>query len=400
MNSESDKKKKVLFVITKGNWGGAQKYVYDLATNLPNDQFEPVVALGEGDVLEHKLAEKNIRTIKLLRSKRDINFLRDLSLLFDLIHLIGTEKPNLVHLNSSKIGGLGALAVRLHNLKIKIFSWLPGLRAKHPPYTKSVFTAHGWAFNEERSDWQKTIIGLSHWLTVILAHQTICVARREYGQMAAWPGTRNKMSVIHNGVTSTPFLTREEARLRLRSLLHPEQKLKPTDYWIGTIAELHKNKGLDFLIESISQLSQSEKYPGVFIIGEGEERTDLEKLIAEKNLNDQVFLVGEQSNAKQYLKAFDLFILPSRKEGLPFALLEAGEAGIPVIASRVGGIPEVITEDTGILVGVGNIKEITLALDKLMTDEQHSQQLASNLKTKIEQEFSLEQMLEKTINLY
>ncbi|MEI6494964.1 MAG: glycosyltransferase family 4 protein [bacterium] len=392
MQEEGEQKKKILYVITKGNWGGAQKYVYDLASTLPPQGYEAVVALGEGEHLQLKLEEKNIRVIKLTRSQRDISFFKDFSLLFDLMRLYRQERPDVVHLNSTKIGGLGALVGRITGVK------------------KIIFTAHGWAFNEKRPDWQRVLIKILHWFTVLLCHQTICIAKREYDQMINWPWTKGKLIVVYNGQSEINFKTPHEAKQFILSRIPLDATLPETATWIGTIAELHKNKGLDYATEAINLFIKNnpEQPLFFFVIGGGEERARLEKLISETGLENNFFLLGMIDDAKTYLKAFDIFTLTSRKEGLPYSLLEAGLASLPVIATNVGGIGEILTESstwhietsTGILVRPGHPKEIKIALEKLVFDPKLRQTLGLNLKAKVEKDFSIERMIEKTVALY
>src|SRR3989344_4951690 len=91
-----ESRKKILFVITKGNWGGAQKYVFDLATGLPKDKIDSAVAFGEGSILGQKLIEAGVRIIKLAHSKRDINR-SDIQLFWELWKLFRNEKPDIIH---------------------------------------------------------------------------------------------------------------------------------------------------------------------------------------------------------------------------------------------------------------------------------------------------------------
>src|SRR3989338_6435442 len=110
MNEEL-RKKKILYVITKSNWGGAQRYVYDLAVHFGADEkYEIVVALGGTGELKRKLGEKNIRVVELAGLKRDIKILGDIRAFFEILKLLHEEKPNIVHLNSSKAGLLGSIA--------------------------------------------------------------------------------------------------------------------------------------------------------------------------------------------------------------------------------------------------------------------------------------------------
>src|SRR5687767_3813467 len=105
-----ERKRRIIFVITKSNFGGAQRYVYDLAVALPKDRFEVIVAFGGAGVLADRLVAAGIRTVSLSGLDRDINPLKELSVFVALVRLFRHERPDAVHLNSSKIGGLGALA--------------------------------------------------------------------------------------------------------------------------------------------------------------------------------------------------------------------------------------------------------------------------------------------------
>ena len=137
------------------------------------------------------------------------------------------------------------------------------------------------------------------------------------------------------------------------------------------------------------------------IIGEGEERTALQNLIQEMHLENEVFLIGKREGASSLLRAFDIFILPSIKEGLPYVILEAGVAELPVVASAVGGIPEIIQDmKSGILVKSKHEDEITLALEFLLANPQKQAKFGETLKEYVVKNFSIEKMVEETSMLY
>lgn len=375
-------KTKIFYIITKGNWGGAQRYVYELATALPHNDFEVTVILGEGEALEKRLTKAGIRVIKIAALKRDVNFFADFKSFWTLYQLFRKEKPQIIHLNSSKIGGLGALAGRI----------------AHIP--KITFTVHGLAFNEKRPTWQKWLIKFSHWLTLILCHQVITVADCLKKQIINWPGTKNKVATIYNGLPSIKFFEKSVARRELFAG-HNDR------FWIGTISELHHNKGLDSLIDAFalvvrSLLGHSLGWSAnLMIIGEGEELEKLKWLARAKRLEDRIHFLGRVEDARAYLKAFDIFTLTSRTEAFPYAILEAGAAGLPVIASEIGGIPEVITEpELGILVPPGNVEEIKKSLLFMLKKPKYCELAGKNLRQRVTANFSLKKMVEKTVELY
>ncbi|MFH1402628.1 MAG: glycosyltransferase [Patescibacteria group bacterium] len=402
-----NKKKKILYIITKANWGGAQKYVFNLANGLSD--FDITVAYGEpfGE-LETKLKSRNIKTIRISGLTRDIRIWKEFCVFFSLWKIFRNEKPDIIHLNSSKIGGLGAFAGRLAKIK------------------KIIFTAHGWAFNEKRNRLSRTAIKFLSWLTIILSHKTIVLAKKEYGQVINWPFINSKkLAHIYHGVKPIDFLEHTEARKFLKRIIekltdvvcpsidgHPTSVNFSSSFIVGTIAELHKNKGLEYALEVFQKLKFGNNFqePSLntareklkfFIIGEGEERENLKKSIKDKKLENEVFLLGNIKNASRYLKAFDIFLLSSVKEGLPFALLEAGFAGLPTIATRAGGIPEIIDDmKSGLIVKPGNAEKLAEALKFLIENRHAREKFGIKLKEKIENNFSFEKMFEKTLEIY
>src|SRR5579872_3032259 len=210
-------RKKILYIITRGSpFGGAQKYVFDLARKLPKEEFEPVVLCGEGNELQDKLSQENIRVIRLSELGRNIYFLKDLKVLWQLVTILREEKPDVIHLNSSKGGGLGALAGRIARV--------PNI----------IFTAHGWAWNERRSKSSLLLIRFFSWLTVILCHTVIVISKNEAVQAKAMPLVRQKITVIYNGIGPVDFKKKTDARAELIAKGVPDKKV----IWIGTIAEL------------------------------------------------------------------------------------------------------------------------------------------------------------------
>lgn len=373
------KKLKILYVITKGNWGGAQRYVFDLATSLSSlspEKFDIAVAYGSGDILPKRLMEQNIRTIQVYGLQRDINPLLDIKSFFELVKIFKAEKPDIVHLNTSKIGGLGSLAARI---------------ARVP---KIIFTGHGWAWNEDRSLPSKILITAAHWLTIQFCHKTIAVCHDIKRQIKRLPFIMDKkIVVIPNGISEITFEEKAAARLKIGG---GSEKI-----WIGTIAELHKNKGLDILIDAFAATNHESHNAALCIIGEGEERKDLEKQAKMLGLANKIHFAGFIKDASKLLKAFDVFALSSRTEAFPFVLLEAGLAQLPIVASSVGGIPELIKHlKTGLLTKRGDKNELASALELLITDSALVAEMSHGIRKEVENNYSKELMVEKTLSVY
>ncbi len=323
-----------------------------------------------------------MRVISCPSLERDINLFRDVASFFALLQLFLREQPDVVHLNSSKAGGIGALAARIAGVP------------------KIVFTAHAWAFNENRSALSKTLIKLFSWMTVALCHRTIAVSNAVAHDMRNLPFVRRKITVIPNGIGPVNFYSKGEAR-RALALTHPVLDACENDLWLGTVAELHPVKGLSYAIEAIPLITHVHPRLRYLIAGEGEERAALEKLIEERGLGQHVFLLGFVDDARRYGRAYDLFLLPSLSESFGISVLEAGLSGVPAIATAVGGIPELITDGTtGRLVAPRSSKAIAEAVLELLEQRTRAEGYARELKTSVREQFSLSRMISRTLELY
>jgi len=381
--------KKVLYLITKSNFGGAQKYVYELACEAKERGFEVSVAVGGNGILIQKLKKSGILVYPLKSLSRDINLFSEIKSFFEIIDLLKKIRPDILHVNSSKAGGTGALAGRICGVP------------------EIIFTIHGWAFNEDRSWLSKLIIKKIYWIIIFLSHTSIAVSEHTKNQARKIPFSfliKNKIIVIHNGIKNITFLERDY----VRNFFQEKFNIGKEDFIVGTLAELHPIKGLEFLIKSAKILNEQSKNVDeenknlkVLIFGEGQEKTKLEKDIFDLSLQNKVILGGFLENGSQYLKGFDILILPSLSEALPLCLIEAGQAEIPVIATNVGGIPEIIeNKKTGLLIEPKNEMMLTEAI-KFFTDNKSSaNEMASNLKNKIDTDFNINNFYLETFNVY
>ncbi len=369
---------KILYLVTKSNFGGVQRYVYELATALPKEKFDVCVAFGgTGEkgaphgALKRLLDEKNIRSITLPFLMRDISLVDEFRALLTIVRMLKKERPDVLHVNSSKAGGLGALAGR--------FARVPRI----------IFTAHGWPHQEERPFYWKVLAYLASWLTVLLSHHTIVVSKRDMKNAPAF-GARMRNSYIPNGIHPFEVLPRNEAR---HAIEVAAEKTIPQDVpWIGAVAELTRNKGLDLAISGLA----SNPSAVLVLIGSGEDRGKLALLAHELGVHDRVYFAGFIEDARKLLSAFDVYIMPSRKEGLPYGLLEARHAKIPIVASDVGGIPEVMEYSEGILLSNNTSSELAEAIRTIISKSPHRTKAPSSTTEK----FSFKTMLESTVTVY
>ena len=364
---------KILYGITKSNFGGAQRYVFELAVEAKRQNHDVVVLCGQRGKLVEKLEAEKIRVITLESLERDISLIKEFQSFGEIVRVLKKEKPDIFHINSSKMGGLGALAGRFVGTK------------------KIIFSSHFWAFNEPRSEWQKILIKYFTWLTILLSHQTICVSEKTKSDISIWPFVKNKLVVIYNGIKFQDYVISSAVPLPNRGLQ------------VGTVAELHKIKGLDILLEAWAKFRKNHNGE-LNILGSGEEKQNLENMARNLGISDSVNFVNFITDSNQYkifVAKFDIFVLPSRSEAMPYALLEAGMIGMPVIATSVGGIPEVIESGiNGILIPKENSEVLFSTLVLLAGDKNLRERLSSHLKASIKEKFSSALMFKKTFELY
>lgn len=370
-----DGSKRILYVITKGHWGGAQRYVYDLAVAAKAQGHDVMVVYGEEGPLGERLQEAGISYQSLPFLTRDIHLKSELLSLKHLYDFIREYRPDVVHVNSSK-AGLTLLASRVAMVK------------------RVIFTAHGWAFNEARPRWQRSVMKFFYALMIYLAHTTICVSEAVHDDMSWVPFKGKSMKVIRLGITPPSYKSKEEARRVLAEDLASRT-------WIGAIAELHPTKRILDAIEAMADVVKKHPNAVLIILGEGQERAVLEERVKVLSLESSVRFCGFVKDAATYAPAFDIFVLPSRSEALGYVLLEAGGAGIATVATRVGGIPEIIdNKKTGLLVPPYNPAVFARALVQLLEDDELRASLGKALKERVDTEFSLSRMTERTFALY
>ena len=272
------KKKKILYLVTQSQWGGAQKYVYDLTNGLAlslanqdgSNKSRYIIEVGVGAKTQVEwlevLKSRGFKIWPLKHAVREINPWHDFLSVFELYSLFCKSKPDIVHLNSSKIGSIGAVA-----------AWV--YKKLHQPHLKTIYTVHGFVFSEPLSIWRRKFYLWAERISGLFKDKIICVS--EHDKII---GLNNhiahhkKFVTIHNGIdlNNLNFLEKDKARKKLMT----SHKLQVTSCcWIGTIANLYSTKGLEYLIRAAKVLTSKYSNLIFIVIGEGLMRDKLEKEI-------------------------------------------------------------------------------------------------------------------------
>jgi len=346
---------KILFIVTLSELGGAQKYVRDLALAYAKAGHTVSVAAGPDQKntsndwrlgwlfreLTSASANRNINASAIQicfipHLKRSIGLFREFRTLFEIISIIRNERPDVIHLNSTKIGGIGGLAGRLMNVK-------------------TVYTVHGLVLNEPLPKHLWILYWFLEKLAFALCHRIIVLSNLDQQRIIDLKlAPARKLSLIP--LTIDPdalnFLSREEARNNLisRIMEHVSKNTDsmfpvPSSMIVGTIANFYPAKDLATLIDA-ARIVMKEKPDITFVmIGDGPQRTELVSRIMKHKLQNNVFLLGAIENASRLIPGLDLFILSSIKEGLPQVLQESVAAGAPIVSTNVGGIPDLAVKN-------------------------------------------------------
>jgi glycosyltransferase involved in cell wall biosynthesis len=374
MNQEPPtKRKKVLYLITKATWGGAQRYVYDLATNLPHHEYESGVAYGVRGRLADMLETQGIPVLEIPSLQRNISIVSDFKSYFEIRDAIRDATPDILHVNSSKAAALGALAGRLSGVKI------------------IVFTAHGWPFKESRDVFSQAIMFLISWFTGLLSTHVIVVSRTDERIGVRMPWVRKKITYIPLGRENLNLAAPQEG-FREMFGTQPTPPITAKTVRIASIGELTKNKGLVYGIEAVAELTRRGLDCIYVIAGDGEDRDKLLTLARELGVSDRVFLSGFIPDASRYLSGFDVYLLPSVKEGMPYVLIEASLAGLQIVSTSV--IDPEFADALGrtTLVPPANALALADAIEGLASLSRNS--IAA------ENRFPLPDMVTKTLELY
>ncbi len=333
-HSDSRTKPKLLLLITLAEVGGAQTYVAELLPGLV-DEFDVVVAAhGEGPLVD-AARSAGARYVPLERLRRPVHPLRDLAGLVELVRLFRRERPDVVHANSSKAGVVGRIAAVLARVPSR------------------VFTVHGWAFSTTAGPMSRVYL----WLDRVLRPVTslvVCVSHvdRDLG-LAQRTCRADRSTVIWNAV---------DVRSAPRAALAGDP---PVFVSVGRLQAPQK----DFLtlLRAVAMLPRGSVR--VEIVGDGPDRVSLLAERERLGLGEDVAFLGVRNDVPAILAGGDAFVLATTYESLPISIIEAMAAGLPVIASHVGGVPEqVLDGETGILVPPGDVDALAAALARLAGD--------------------------------
>ncbi|MEQ1796106.1 MAG: glycosyltransferase family 4 protein [Nitrospira sp.] len=384
--------RRVIHIITRLDHGGSAENTMLTVLGHDRTQYEPVVIAGhpgswdaQGGMAAteeqcRRLDKEQIAYVLVPSLVRPVSPWKDLCALWALAGILRAKRPAIVHTHTSKAGVLGRVA-----------AWLAGVPVVvHTPHGH-VFYGH---FGELKS---RIFLQVERMLCRVTTALVALTAAERDDHLERGVGCAERFAVIPSGIDVERF-----RRARVEGRRIPSGFNCPSDATIvGSIGWLTDIKGHRVLVEALSYLRDEYPKLQVVIVGSGGQQDALLAQADSLGLGDRIHLVGHRDDIEQCLAGMDCFVFPSLNEGMGRALIEAMAAGLPVVASRVGGIPAIVRhEENGLLVPAGDGRALSEALRRILNDRSWGDRLGQSASRTIGGEFGVRAMVDAVESVY
>jgi glycosyltransferase involved in cell wall biosynthesis len=358
-----------------------------LIEDLMKKGWEVEICSSAGQKLDEFQARYSVKT-HAISIPRQITPWQDIKTVWALRRLFRARRYDIVHAHTPKAGLLAMIAAALAGIKVRLY------------------TCHGLAFETE-SGWKKQLLIASEKLSFGLAHQVLVVSRSVYEKLKCnHIGRPDKMHILGDGTACgidigrfTPDPAKQEQARMIKEKLGIQSQHKV----VGFVGRLVPDKGVHVLVESFLELYQHDPDVRLLIVGELEpHRGSLsENILSVIQSHPGIVRVGFTDQIEIYYLLMNILVLPTRREGFPYTLIEAGAMEIPVIATRVTGcIDAVIDHQTGILIPPESPSDLTRAIQTLLYDKSLAQSMGRQARDRVVKQFSSERLTKLHLNLY
>ena len=365
---------KILFVITSSGVGGAEKVLYHTSRLLDSERYSPsICSLKEKGKIarDAEAAGMEVHCLTMPDGKRAIGWISSLVALFRLTRYLIKIRPTIVHsflFRANIISRVGAFLARV-------------------PLVISSVRVMGGEKDYYHTVEKVTSCMVDHYITVSDSVKEYLIEKANI-----FP---EKITTIYNGVALNGLTPEGEGAAPDLFDMEPHESV------ILAVGRLHRQKGYDYLIRAIATVKREIPSVKLLIAGEGEEENDLKNLVKSLDLSKEVILTGLCREVEKLLNFTELFVLPSLWEGMPNAVLEAMAAAKPVVATRVGGVPELVKDgETGILVPPEDPESLARAIVGLLRNTAQANSMGNAGRKRVQDHFSLTAMVTKTDSLY
>jgi len=374
------RKIRVAHIITRLNTGGAQEVALSLASLADKDRFESVFVSGPEGFSKEMADGWNVNVTIIPGLIREINPVKDLAALIRLYLFIKKNNFDIVHAHTSKAGFIGRMAARLAGVPV-IF-----------------YTPHGSVFQMTCcGPITKFILSRIENFAASFTDKIIACSKDEKDDFLKHGVAReDKYTIIYWGVRQERFLKDHDKVLKRKEFNIPQDAIL-----IANIGRLVPQKGHAFCLEAFKILIHTFPAARLLVAGDGELRQEIESNINKMGLGDNVIMAGERKDVPEILSASDIFLHTSLWEGMPIVIIEAMLAGKPIVATRVGGVPELIEDGiSGLLVPPRDSQALAAAVRRLINDRFFAENIGRVAQQSAREKFSLDLMIKNTEGLY
>ena len=365
---------KILHLISSAGFFGAENVVIELAKQLLASNYEPIIGVFNNIHNNHTEIADVAKNYNLKVRLFACNGQFDLKTIMTIRNFIKKNDILIIHSHGYK-SNFYALMATLYNKNLS-----------------SITTCHLWTQASFKNRIYESLD--KKWLNRF--DRIVTVSDELMAQVATLRVSKDKVTTIYNGIDLNRFngsVNIEEIRKKFNIPLHFNI--------IGTIGRLNEQKAQIFIIESASQILKVFPDTIFMIVGDGPLKQSLQEKVVAAKLENNFLFTGIYKNIPEILAAMDIFILPSLAEGLPMALLEAMAAKKPIIASKVGSIPQlIIPNETGLLIEPRDVSNLEKSIIELLNDKNKAAKLAENGYKTIVNKFSSKIMTKKYLDIY
>jgi glycosyltransferase involved in cell wall biosynthesis len=359
---------KILYLITRAERGGAQVHVLDLIRAFRH-HCDIEIAVGEEGFLLDEARRLGIGCHLVPSLVQPISPAKDVRAFREIVALLRKTRPDLVHTHTSKAGILGRLAAWFCN-------------------TPAIFTAHTWCFAEGTS-WRWKLLGAPSERIAALPGGAIINVSDANRQLALKyrVAAPKRLVTIHNGIPDPPAEPAAAA-----------PSVSSEIPAVIMVARFAQQKNHSMLLDAAARIARPFR---IQFAGTGPTMAEVAAKTAELGLSSRTEFLGDRSDIAELLRAASIFALPTNWEGFPLSILEAMRAGLPIVASDVGGVSEaVIDGENGFLTPRGDNDAFTDSLERLLNDSALRARMARQSRLMFEQRFTAEHMFRKTFHVY
>lgn len=349
---------KITFIVESLDVGGTELSLLKWLRHCDRKNFEPsVISFRKGPLMKD-LENSNVHATVIHKK-----FPFDVSFFYRLVRKLAKMKPDVVHCrNGIPAISYGVLATRFARIPV-------------------ICSIHG------RTHYIRQNIKTWLWFRIMRLSQTIITVTEGIGEEVSRYGNipRDKVKAIYNGIDLTG-----QAPAPSRENLRKESGFSRDDFLIGTVGNLRAIKGQKYLVQAMPEILAKIGRAKVVLIGSGEEQENLQKLAAQLHISDKIKFLGYRENAGRLIGMFDVFVLPSLSEGFPNVLLEAIVAGVPVVATNAGGIPEIVRHGKeALLVNPADATGLAAAIIRLAENSALRETLSANALRRVKDQFDI-----------